>query len=47
MAKDENPEMSEINRKLSNKKKQTIVNGYHDEKTAKKLPVWYLNTILG
>ena len=46
MAKDENSEMSEINRKLSNKKKN-IVNGYHDEKTAKKLPVWYLNTILG
>ena len=45
IAKNKNPEMSDINRIPSNKE-TPIVNGYHYYKTAKKLRVWYLSTNL-
>ena len=46
MAKNENPETPEINRKLSKSKKHPLLTAYHYQKTAKKLPVVYLSTLL-
>ena len=38
--------MMQINRTLSKWKKTLIVNGYHSQKRAKKVPICYINTIL-
>ena len=46
MVKDENLEMSEINKKLSKQQKKNILNGYRYQKIAKKLRICYPNTIL-
>ena len=46
MAKNENPEMPEINTKLSKSKKHPVLTVYRYEKTAKKQSLCYLSTIL-
>ena len=46
MAKNENPETPEINRKLSKSKKHLVLAVYRYQKTAKKQSVYYLSTIL-
>ena len=46
MAKNENPEMPAINRKLSKSKKHPVLTFYRCKKTAKKQLLCYLSTIL-
>ena len=46
MVKNENPEMPEINRKLSKSKKHPLLTIYRYWKTAKKQSLCYLSTIL-
>ena len=47
MAKNENPEMPEINRKLSKLKKHPVLTFYrYQKKAAKKQSLCYLSTIL-
>ena len=46
MIKNENPEMPEINRKLSKSKKHSVLTVYRYQRTAKKQSICYLSTIL-
>ena len=46
MAKSENLEMPEINRKLSKSKEDPVLRVYRYQKTAKKQSLCYLSTIL-
>ena len=46
MEKNENPETSEINRKLSKAKKYPVLTVYRYKKAAKKQSIYYLSTIL-
>ena len=46
MAKNKNPEMQEINRKLSKSKKYPVLTFCHYYKTAKKQSLCYVSTIL-
>ena len=46
MAKNENPEIPEINTKLSKSKEHPVLTVYRYEKTAKKQSLCYLSTIL-
>ena len=44
--KNKNPEMPEINRKLSKSEKHPVLTVYRYQKTAKKQSIFYLSTIL-